>query len=244
VDRILPLRADDALTCQAAKELAEVGFVSIPGPFSAHRFCAVAEAYDHAMATASGPDFNIGSTTTRMSALLGADASFEDVLIHEPLLQICGQFLGEDFKLSSFLGRTLRPGTSAQALHADLPRDSKDAPLLGFILMIDPFKEDNGATRFVPKSHTWRGAPGDVMPDTRAQHPGESLGCGEAGTMLLFNAAIWHGHTANVTSCERRSIQGYFVRRSGMQGFDFNSHLPKQVKARMPSLARYLLALQ
>ena len=32
----------------------------------------------------------------------------------------------------------------------------------------------------------------------------------DAGTMILFNGAVWHGHTANITRCQRRSIQGYF----------------------------------
>jgi len=107
VDKALLLGADDALTYLVSKELAEVGFVSIPGPFSARRFCDLAEAYDRAMATASGPNFHFGSTTTRMSAPLGADASFEDVLTHGPLLQICGQYLGEDFKLPIFPPSTI-----------------------------------------------------------------------------------------------------------------------------------------
>ncbi len=32
--------------------------------------------------------------------------------------------------------------------------------------------------------------------------------------MIIFNASVWHGHTANTTAKARRSIQGYFVRCS------------------------------
>jgi ectoine hydroxylase-related dioxygenase (phytanoyl-CoA dioxygenase family) len=38
----------------------------------------------------------------------------------------------------------------------------------------------------------------------------EVLASGEAGMLIVFNASIWHGHTANVTENLRRSVQGYF----------------------------------
>ncbi len=93
--------------------------------------------------------------------------AFDDIFLYPPLLAACRQVIGEPFKLSSFLARTLRPNTLAQDLHADLMRDSPDAPLIGFILMIDPFRQDNGATRFVPRSHNWPDAPSDRLTDTK-----------------------------------------------------------------------------
>lgn len=114
---------------------------------------------------------------------------------------------------------------------------------MGFILMIDSFRQENGATRFVPNSHCWPDVPADRLVDTRTEYPGELLGCGEAGMIILFNGAIWHGHRANVTPHPRRSIQGYFVRRNLRSGFDSLNRLPPAVKASMNPLARYLLAL-
>jgi ectoine hydroxylase-related dioxygenase (phytanoyl-CoA dioxygenase family) len=61
--------------------------------------------------------------------------------------------------------------------------------------MIDSFREENGATRFVPTSHNWTDLPCDRLADTRARYSGEVLGCGVRGTMIIFNGAIWHGHT-------------------------------------------------
>ena len=237
------IRSGDTLSCQALGEFAASGFLTIPGPLTGNRFNALAEAYDTIMAAGSGPDYKIGSTTTRMSDLLSFNSVFDEVYLYRPLLEACRHLLGEAFKLSSFLARTLRAGTPAQELHADLPRDSEDAPLLGFILMIDPFREENGATRFVPGSHHWHDLPSDRVLETRIKCPGEVLGCGEPGTMILFNAAIWHGHTANSTSRPRRSIQGYFVRRNARSGFDFRNRLPDEVQTRKSALARYLLVL-
>ncbi len=227
----------------STEELAASGFVTIPGPLSGERFNGLLTAYDDLMTAACGPDFNVGSTTTRMSDLLSFSSAFNEVFLYPPLLEACGNVVGERFKLSSFLARTLRTGTPAQELHADLPRDSEDSPLLGFILMIDPFREENGATRFIPGSHLWDDLPRDRVSDTRAKYPGEVLGCGEPGTMILFNAAIWHGHTANLTLCGRRSIQGYFVRRNARSGFDFRNRLPDAVRTRLSPLERYLLGI-
>jgi len=109
--------------------------------------------------------------------------------------------------------------------------------------MIDSFREENGATRFVPTSHNWTELPCDRLSDARAKYSGEVLGCGERGTMIIFNGAIWHGHTANVTPDSRRSIQGYFVRRSARSGFDFRNRLRAADRSPMSPLARYLLAL-
>jgi Phytanoyl-CoA dioxygenase (PhyH) len=237
------IRLGSTLPGQPVRQLEESGFVTIPGPLSGDRLDELATAYDDVMTAASGPDFKVASTTTRMSDLLSYSSVFDEVFLYPPLLEVCSQFIGEAFKLSSFLARTLRAGTPAQELHADLPRDSEDSPLLGFILMIDPFREENGATRFVPTSHHWAGLPCDRLSNTRAKYPGEVLGCGDPGMMILFNGAIWHGHTANVTLHARRSIQGYFVRRNARSGFDFRNRLLPAIRSRMAPLACYLLAL-
>jgi hypothetical protein len=231
------------LPSQLARQLVESGFAVVPGPVSGDALSELTAAYDEVMAVAAGPEFKIASNTTRVSDLLTYASVFDDVFVYPPLLEACGHVIGEPFKLSSFLARTLRGGMPAQELHADLARGSEDSPLLGFILMIDSFREENGATRFVPTSHNWTDLPCDRLSDTRAKYPGEVLGCGERGAMIIFNGAIWHGHTANVTSDSRRSIQGYFVRRSARSGFDFRNRLFPATRSRMSPLARYLLAL-
>ena len=242
-DYFAQIRTSQELPPRAVEQLAECGFLTIAGPLSSQRFSELTDAYDQAMVHASGANLRIGSTTTRISDVLSFNPVFDEVFLFTPLLEACGHSIGEPFKLSSILGRTLRAASPAQELHVDLPRASEDAPLFGFILMIDPFREENGATRFVHGSHRWPDVPSDRAPDSRSSYRPEILACGEPGTMILFDAAIWHGHTANVTSRPRRSVQGYFVRRAVMQGFDFRSQLPDQVQTRMCPRARYLLAL-
>ena len=242
-DQLQQICSGCTLASQSVRQLVESGFVVLPGAVSGVPFNKLTAAYDEVMSLAAGPDFKIGRTTTRMSDVLSHASVFDDVFLYPPLLEACSHIIGEPFKLSSFSARTLRARTPAQELHADLPRGSEDAPLLGFILMIDSFREENGATRLVPTSHTWTDLPCDRLSDTRAKYPGEVLACGERSTMIIFNGAIWHGHTANATQDPRRSIQGHFVRRSARSGFDFRNRLPAAARSRLNPLARYLLAL-
>ena len=126
------------------------------------------------------------------------------------MIEACQQVIARHSRFSTLLARTVRAGVVAQELHSDLQRDDPARPMLGFILMVDPFRLDNGATRFIPGSHRWREVPGDALADCRAAHPDEALAVGPAGSLVMFDASIWHGHTANTSAFDRRSIQGYF----------------------------------
>jgi len=57
------------LPSQSVQQLVASGFVVVPGPLSGDRFDELTAAYDGVMAMATGPDFKIASTTTRMSDL-------------------------------------------------------------------------------------------------------------------------------------------------------------------------------
>src|SRR5436309_5817387 len=52
-----------------------------------------------------------------MSDLLSFNSVFDEVFLYPPLLEACSHLIGEPFKLSSFLARTVRPRTPAQELH-------------------------------------------------------------------------------------------------------------------------------
>lgn len=228
---------------RALDELDRDGFTLMPGPVPRERLPALLTAYDAAMRSGDGPDFSHGSTTTRLSDFVNQGPAFDEIYVYPPLLRVCEHVLGGRFKLSSLLGRTLRPHSVAQALHVDLERGSGDLPMVGLILMLDDFTQGNGATRFVPGSHTWAKVPGQEMADCRSSYPGEVVACGCAGSLIVFQGSTWHGHTANSTSTPRRSIQGYFVRREARSAADWSARIQPSTLARLGPLARQLLAL-
>jgi hypothetical protein len=237
------LATSGALPTAAASELLERGFAVIPDSAHPNRMELLVGAYTAAMASATGDEIRVGSTSTKLSDLVNRGAAFDDVYVCPPLLDACCRVIGRPFKLSSLHARTLRPHTPAQELHVDVPRNSGDWPLLGFIVMIDEFRPDNGATRFIPGSHRWPGSPADTLSDQRAAYSGEVLACGKAGSLLVFNGSAWHGHTANTSSAPRRSIQGAFIPRGGSAAIDFAARMQPETHKRLSPLARQVLAL-
>jgi ectoine hydroxylase-related dioxygenase (phytanoyl-CoA dioxygenase family) len=237
------LAAGSELPMEAASELQERGFVVLPGAVPSDQVERLATAYNAAMASATVDDVKIGDTSTRLSDFVNRGAEFDALYIFPPLLEACYLVICRPFKLSSLHARTVRPCTPAQDLHADVQRGSADWPLLGFIVMVDEFRPDNGATRFVPGSHRWPGTPADSISDRRAEYPGQVLACGDAGSLLVFNGSAWHGHTANASSDPRRSIQGAFIPRDGCAGTDFSAGMQLETRARLGPLARQVLAL-
>ena len=232
-----------ALSLAAMVALEESGFVVLPGPFAVDQLGIVANAYDAEISAAVGDDIRVGSTSTRVVDFVNRGPLFDPLYVYPPLLDAAVRTVGLTFKLSSLHARTLRPHVPAGDLHVDVRRDSADWPLLGFILMVDEFRPDNGATRFVPGSHRWSGTPEETLSDPRAEHDGQVLACGHAGSLLVFNGSAWHDHSANRSSDPRRSLQGSFVPRDGRAGTDFAARMQHETRARLGPLAQYVLAL-
>lgn len=115
--------------------------------------------------------------------------------------------------------------------------------MVGFILMVDEFRSDNGATRFMLGSHMWSTIPDDLMNDCLADYEGQVVTCGPAGSIIVYNGSVWHGHTANSSGAPRRSIQGAYIRREAQSGVNLPARMRPETLARIGPLARYLLAI-
>jgi hypothetical protein len=237
------IAAGSELRSADARALHERGFVVLPGPIAVGGMERASFAYDAIVASAGGGDVHIGSTATRVDGFVARGEEFDSLYVFAPLLEACCRVIGRDFKLSSMQARTLRPHTPAQVLHVDVPRDSTDWPLVGFILMIDEFRSDNGATRFVPGTHLESGVPEEAMADRRMDYEGQALASGPAGSLIVFNGSAWHGHTANTSDEPRRSVQGTFIPRDGRAATDFSRRMRSETRARLGPLARYVLGL-
>jgi hypothetical protein len=243
VDCFIEIGSGGELSPSAVQKLCDDGFVVLQGLVGAERLTQLSGAYDAAVASATGDDVRIGSACTRVNDFVNRGAEFDDIYILPSLLEAASHLIGRPFKLSSFLARTVQPSSPEQNLHVDVPRSSADWPLLGFILMIDEFRPDNAATRFVPGSHLWSGIPEDPISDLGQDLSGQVLACGAAGSLLVFHGSTWHGHASNTSSGPRRSLQGAFIPRGGKAATDFAARMKPETGARLGPLARCVLAL-
>ena len=215
--------------------LPEKSFATIPGPFRRSDLETAIAAYDRAVATARPEDRKEGSTSIRVNMLLDRAPEFAAILTHQPLLDAAAALIGGPFKLSGFHSRSIRPGAAAQAVHQDVAPGQDGWPLLGFIFMIDPFQVENGATRFVPGSADLRELPEEPPPSSL------EYACGPAGSLLLFDGSVWHGHSANMTARWRRSVQGALIPKGAMAAVDHRSYLRPEVWSALPQEARTLM---
>ena len=231
------------LGSDAVSELRERGSAILPDAVPSGEMEQLAAAYNRAVASATGDDVSIGSTSTRVTDFVNRGAEFDRLYVWPPLLEACCRVIARPFKLSTLHARTLPPGAPGQAFHVDVGLHSSEWPLVGFIVMVDDFRPDNGATRFVPGSHRWPRAPRDSMTGVVAEHRRQVLACGSAGSLLVFDGSTWHGHTANVSSEPRRSLQGAFIPRDGHAATDFAARMQRETRKRLGPLARHVLAL-
>jgi len=238
------ISADCQLSASAVRELRDVGFVVIPGPFAPDKLAHLAAAYDAAVASASPDDVKIGSTTTRVRDFVNWGSEFDELYTSQPVLEACCRIIGQPFRLSTMHARTVRPNSEAQAFHVDFERDHEGWTMIGFIFMVDEFRSDNGATRFIPGSHNWATVPDGLTKAARANYEDQIVACGSAGSMIVFNGSVRHGHSVNSSDEPRRSIQGAYIRRAAPSGENLPERMRPETLARIGPLARYVLAIQ
>ncbi len=226
-----------------ASIVADRGFVVLERVIPPVKLARLAKSYDDAAAAAQPDDVKTGTTTTRVNDFVNRGPDFDSVYVLPQLLEACRHVIGTDFRLSSYHARTLHPRSAPGEWHVDVARASNDWPLVGFILMVDAFTTENGATRFVPGTHKWRKTPNDSMQDLTADYEEQELACGAAGSLLIFDGSTWHGHTANRTDKPRRSLQGAFIPPTGTIATDFKSRMTADARKRLGPAAQSVLGL-
>jgi ectoine hydroxylase-related dioxygenase (phytanoyl-CoA dioxygenase family) len=238
------IAAEARLPPDAARQLREIGFTVMPGPAIPGGGEGLSDAYDRAVAMADPTDVHVGRTrsSTRINDFVNRGSEFDGIYIHPPLLAACRQIVGGPFKLSGMRARTLNPGALTERLHVDVKHRADGWPLVGCILMVDAFDAENGATRFVPGSHRSAQEPSDVMSNPQDAHDEQVLACGPAGSIIIFNASVWHSHGANRSYRPRRSIQAHFCRREARAAPDDHSRrMRPETLQRISDLAKYVL---
>ncbi|MGH9837876.1 MAG: phytanoyl-CoA dioxygenase family protein [Blastocatellia bacterium] len=194
----------------------------------------------------AGAEFKQEPETDRLANLVDHDELFRWAIAEPKLLACVGHVLGPEFKLSSLNARSSRPHSIwSQPLHCDmgvLP-DERGNRVCNILWMLDDFTEENGATRYVPGTHTAGRLPQDALADPGAPHPDERLVLGKAGTVVVMNAHLWHGGTANRTANPRLAMHSFYCRRDLPQQQYQKQLLRPDVQNQLSPELRHLLAL-
>ena len=171
------------------------------------------------------------------SNLVNKGPFFESIFLRSPVYDLACHLLGEDCILSSLNSLEPLKNQGNQRLH----RDGSPAPDSGPIVVnslwaIDDMNKANGATRLIPGSHkTDELPPDDEAGVVYAEIP--------AGSVIITNAHILHGASANPAGRRRRVMHGYFTQSGLPQQLEQRKYLSPEVQARLSPIARRVLAL-
>ena len=228
------------------RQLDEQGYLALPGLMSPELLARVRQRVDDLFAEEggrAGSEFKQEPGARRLANLVNKGRVFEEIIVTPEVLDAMAHVLGPEFKLSSLNVRSADPhSASDQPLHADSAAvaDGQGYWVCNSIWRLDDFTEANGATRYVPGSHRWGRVP---PPGFFGRHPEQQLVLGKAGDVIVMNAHMWHGGTANSTDRPRRAMHVYYTRRDKPQQQWQKKWLSAEVQARMTGRAREFLAL-
>ena len=194
----------------------------------------------------AGSEFKQEPQSRRLANLVNKGEIFERVIAMPEIVERVGHVLGPEFKLSSLNVRSADPHSDwVQPLHTDMGAipDEKGYWVANTVWMLDDFTNENGATRAVPGSHRWGKLPQQALENPSAPHRDEVLVTGKAGTVVVMNAHLWHGGTANRTPAHRRAMHAFYTRWDKPQQQYQKKLLLPEVQARLSPPIRKLLAL-
>jgi ectoine hydroxylase-related dioxygenase (phytanoyl-CoA dioxygenase family) len=197
----------------------------------------------------AGSEFKQEPGCRRLANLVDKGDVFRDIIALPAILECVRQVLGPAIKLSSLNARLVPPHCDVvQPLHADMGAvaDEQGFWVCNTVWLLDPFTRDNGAIRCIPGSHRW-----GKLPEENALTPGPSprergqaiLVTADAGDVIVMNAHLWHGGTANRTNHSRTAVHAFYARRDKPQQQYQKQLLRPETQAVLSPELRELLAL-
>ena len=160
-----------------------------------------------------------------------------DAVWNDPLILAAAErVLGAGFRLSSLNTREPLRGAGGQGLHADWGGEAPPTPaVFNSLWVLDGFDGANGATRVVPGSHRRGACPAAELPDEEI-----AVRC-PPGSVVVFNAHLWHGGGVNRSGGRRRVVNAYYCAAGQPQQTDQSARLRPETRARLLTASLRLL---
>jgi len=231
---------------KATAEVKELGYSIIPGFLSKQRLNRLrndlAPIFEQSgIRNADQGGRYSGLQTVHVHNLFAKTRAVDEIAIDPVLLLIIEGILGSLFQLSVGTAMSPQPGVDPQGLHRDDGHYPLARPRPPFIanslIALDDFTQENGATRIAPGSHK---RTEDIKPNTDvifAEMP--------AGSLLVFDGALWHAGGGNRTKAQRRRSINLNFNLSGLRQQE-NQYvgIPRTEWLKMPERLQRLLGFQ
>jgi ectoine hydroxylase-related dioxygenase (phytanoyl-CoA dioxygenase family) len=180
----------------------------------------------------------------RVNGLPGRDPIFRELLRWPGARDAVEALLGPSFLISNFTANIALPGSGSMRMHSDqaliVPEPWLAPWAMNIIWCLDDVHADNGATRYLPGSHRYRGF--DEVPADAA----ERMLAFEApaGSFIAMDGRTWHTSGANITADEpRRMMFGYYCVDFIRPQINWEAALPRALKDELDDDMRRLLGL-
>jgi len=227
------LSSDKGLTddqvMEYAQQIEERGFIVLPSGWSEKFIEEVRNALDLAceacdkIQTANNVGLLNHEKTLSGAAhhLLPFSDTFVQLLEQELYFPIIERYLGGKVILNN-AGGFINLGEDvyghALSIHRDVRTvdDDYGKQMLLVLITLDDFTEDNGATYLLPGSHLVREKPDE---DYFLTHAVRAIA--PKGSLVIFDARLWHSAGFNCTELPRRAITYGFTRPFFKQQFDY-----------------------
>jgi ectoine hydroxylase-related dioxygenase (phytanoyl-CoA dioxygenase family) len=189
------------------------------------------------------PDGSLGDADHNMvHNPMFLDAAFLNILEIPTLIEVIDGVLGETAILYAFQTSSMpSDGTNySRRIHVDSPRVIPNyITNLGFIIPLDDFTPENGATEFLPYSFERIDQPSEDEFSTNAE-----LVVAEAGDLICSNARLWHRGGLNSTREVRHALTLNICRSFMRQRFDFPRMVPLEIIPKLTTVQKRLLGFQ
>lgn len=128
-------------------------------------------------------------------------------------------------------------GRFQKTFHRDFPRFMNGyCASVSMLFALDDFTDENGATHVVPGTHLVDGRPSDEYLTASAV-----VGCCPAGSVLVFDAMLYHAAGQNTSGKDRVGVNHQFTRSFFKQQVDYVRALGEDTVGTLPERSQQLL---
>lgn len=247
-------RADARFDVQAiVREIHENGLCCVPDVFGQDACRLYCDVLDKTVAEVAAKGGYFGSRKTQVIYNYFAhDERFYQLFAHDLINSVMTELIDKDFVPISPSARNPRQDpdlpsdgvTSGEGWHVDArvsnPRTGAlFRPSFAFyaIVALEPFRRENAATHYLPKSHLEYRKPTDRNGD----YPYEVMEA-DPGSIMFFDSALWH-RTGVPTDKSRWSIFNMYGPWFMKPYFRFRENFTADQIARMPPVVKRMLHL-